>query len=123
MERLADLSIEDNDGKYCTVCIYVCMYVRLYIYVSFLGMSGMTPYQIADRESFADVILVLSQFTTGFLGPLQVQRISPPGGEAPSFYCSIPITMHIYIHTYIHTYMQTYIRTYIHKYINTYIHT
>jgi len=48
VERLADLTVTDNDG--------------------------LTPYQIADREGFADVMLILSQFTTGFLGTLQVSR-------------------------------------------------
>ena len=67
------------------LCVYVCMTSFLSIAHMLFVMVGMTAYQIADRESFADVILVLSQFTTGFLGPLQV---------------------HVYInHTYIHTYI------------------
>ena len=61
----------------------------------FLVVVGMTAYQIADRESFADVILVLSQFTTGFLGPLQVHMRN-----------EFEI---IYIHTYIHTFGNRYL--------------
>jgi len=52
VERLADLTVKDSDG--------------------------LTPYQIADREGFADVMLILSQFTTGFLGTLQVIRLLKP---------------------------------------------
>ena len=48
VERFADLNLKDGDG--------------------------MTPYEIADKESFVNIMLLLSQFATGFLGPIQVAR-------------------------------------------------
>jgi hypothetical protein len=48
------------------------MLVERFASMSIKDDKGMTAYEIADKESFQDIMMVLSQFTTGFLGPLQV---------------------------------------------------